>query len=103
MIVNELKQQVYDAAQNGMALLTVSTIIKCPSRYKHALLNGPFALPDDQQFTPLITAARYGHDNVVRCLLSQFAAIELDAQGVVKADDKLIEGVTALFCAAAFG
>lgn len=57
---------------------------------------------DGQQCTPLIIAARYGHDKVLKMLLSKFKP-DLEQEGIVKFDDYVIEGASALWCAAGAG
>lgn len=57
---------------------------------------------DGQQCTPLIIAARYGHDKVLKMLLSKFSP-DLEQEGIVKFDDYVIEGASALWCAAGAG
>jgi len=56
----------------------------------------------DQHCTPLIIAARNGHDKVVDVLLSSHHA-DVECEGVVKFDGHVIEGATALWCAAGAG
>ena len=53
----------------------------------------------EQRYTPLIVAARYGHDKVVKMLLSEFKP-DLEQEGMVKFDGYVIEGASALWCAA---
>lgn len=57
---------------------------------------------DGQQCTPLIIAARYGHDKVIKMLLSKFRP-DLEQEGIVKFDGYVIEGASALWCAAGAG
>lgn len=57
---------------------------------------------DGQRCTPLIIAARYGHEKVVKILVSQFKP-NLETEGTVKFDGYVIEGVSALWCAAGAG
>lgn len=54
---------------------------------------------DGQRSTPLIIAARNGHDKVVKLLIAQFH-IDLEQEGIVKFDGYKVEGATALWCAA---
>lgn len=49
--------------------------------------------------TPLIIAARNGHDKVVKIILSKFEP-DIEQEGSVKVDNYVIEGATALWCAA---
>lgn len=57
---------------------------------------------DGQQCTPLIVAARLGHRLVVDVLLSQFD-FDIEVEGTVKFDGYVIEGASALWCAAGAG
>ena len=55
---------------------------------------------DGQKCTPLIIAARYGHQALVKMLIDKFH-INLESEGTVKDDGiNITEGVTALWCAA---
>lgn len=54
---------------------------------------------DGQRCSPLIVAARHGHDKVVKMLLSKFKP-DLEQEGTVKFDGYVIEGASALWCAA---
>lgn len=57
---------------------------------------------DGQLCTPLIIAARYGHEKVVRMLLDKFEP-DIEQEGIVKFDGYVIEGASALWCAAGSG
>jgi len=57
---------------------------------------------DDQRTTPFLIAARNGHSAVIRLLLSQYA-VDIEQIGTVKFDGFVIEGATALWCAAGAG
>lgn len=57
---------------------------------------------EGQHCTPLIIAARYGHEKVVKMLLSKFSP-NLEQEGTVKFDGYVIEGASALWCAAGAG
>lgn len=54
---------------------------------------------DGQRCTPLIVAARYGHNKVVRMLLDKFKP-DLEQEGTVKFNGYVIEGASALWAAA---
>jgi Fem-1 family protein b len=54
---------------------------------------------DGQRCSPLIVAARHGHDKVVKMLLSKFKP-DMEQEGMVKFDGYVIEGASALWCAA---
>lgn len=55
--------------------------------------------PEGQRCTPMIVAARQGHDKVVKVFLSKFAS-DIEQEGSVKVDSYVIEGASALWCAA---
>lgn len=57
---------------------------------------------DGQECTPLIVAAKRGHDKVVRMLLTKFQP-NLEQEGIVKFDGYVVEGASALWCAACAG
>lgn len=57
---------------------------------------------DGQYCTPLIVASRNGHEKVVRMLLSKFNP-SLEEEGIVKFDGYVIDGASALWCAACAG
>lgn len=52
-----------------------------------------------QRCTPLIVAARYGHNKVVRMLLDKFKP-DLEQEGTVKFNELVIERASALWAAA---
>ncbi|XP_060536135.1 protein fem-1 homolog B isoform X2 [Cylas formicarius] len=52
--------------------------------------------------TPLIIASKYGYDKVVRMLLTKFNP-NIEEEGVVKFDGYVVEGASALWCAACAG
>jgi Fem-1 family protein b len=54
---------------------------------------------DGQICSPLIVAAKHGHDKVVKMLLSKFKP-DMEQEGTVKFDGYVIEGASALWCAA---
>ena len=60
----------------------------------------------EQRCTPLIIAARNGHSAVVSALIENEAgdySTDLECEGTVKFDGHVIEGATALWCAAGAG
>lgn len=150
-----LKNRIYYAAKEGLAMPLFAFLSECPKSYADELLNevsfknsqdafsfhGVFVLlrpmaslvfgvcwqmnkikvkglldniilnpvsfqkvieDDGQQCTPLIIAARYGHDKVIKMLLSKFNP-DLEQEGIVKFDGFVIEGASALWCAAGAG
>lgn len=57
---------------------------------------------DGQHCTPLIVAARHGSHAVVKIIVSKFN-VDLEKEGTVKFDGFVIEGASALWCAAGGG
>ena len=58
----------------------------------------------EQSCTPLIIAARNGHSGVVSSLIHELEyRTDLESEGTVKFDGHVIEGATALWCAAGAG
>ncbi|KAJ8881205.1 hypothetical protein PR048_017678, partial [Dryococelus australis] len=57
---------------------------------------------DGQKCTPLIIAARQGHDKVVKMMLQEFKQ-DIEQEGTVKFDGYVIEGASSLWCAAGAG
>lgn len=57
---------------------------------------------DGQECTPLIVASRNGQEKVVRMLLAKFQ-LNLEEEGIVKIDGYVIDGASALWCAACAG
>lgn len=66
------------------------------------LINQKVLEDDGQRCTPLIVAARYGHNKVVRMLLDKFKP-DLEQEGTVKFNGYVIEGASALWAAAGAG
>lgn len=114
-----LKSRIYYAARDGMAMPLYTLLSEYPREQADELLNEVSAFvfvfwqmvkvclqkvigDDGQQCTPLIIAARYGHEKVLKMLLSKFSP-DLEQEGIVKFDDYVIEGASALWCAAGAG
>ena len=57
----------------------------------------------EQSCTPLIIAARNGHKTVVSTLIELRYGTDLESEGTVKFDGHVIDGATALWCAAGAG
>nr|CAD7201563.1 unnamed protein product [Timema douglasi] len=57
---------------------------------------------DGQRCTPLIIAARQGHEKVVKMIVQKFKP-DLEQEGIVKFDGYVIEGASSLWCAAGAG
>ena len=97
--VSDIVTNVYQAARDGSSDLTDLLKRLKPEQRKTALET---KTKDDSHFvTPLIIAARNGHLNSVKILLSYEADIE--DRGTTKKGDEVIEGCTPLWAAASFG
>lgn len=57
---------------------------------------------DGQALTPLVVACRNGHEKVIRILLTHFA-VNMEQECRAKFDGHIVEGATALWCAAGAG
>ncbi|XP_017778117.1 PREDICTED: protein fem-1 homolog B [Nicrophorus vespilloides] len=98
-----LKNRIYFAAKDGMHIVLFALLTdNITSEEANDLLNEKYIDEDGQQSTPLIMAARHGHDNVVKVIVSNFKT-NLEEEGIVKFDGYVIEGASALWCAAGGG
>ncbi|KAL0116467.1 hypothetical protein PUN28_009848 [Cardiocondyla obscurior] len=98
-----LVKRIYYLARDGMAIALYSLLndksdADCPID----LINQIVLEDDGQRCTPLIVAARYGHNKVVRMLLDKFKP-DLEQEGTVKFNGYVIEGASALWAAAGAG
>lgn len=101
-LAQSLRNRVYYAARDGMAITLYALLADKSDEEVHELLNQQVMEDGGQRYTPLIVAARYGHDKVVKMLLSEFKP-DLEQEGMVKFDGYVIEGASALWCAAGAG
>ncbi|XP_075216692.1 protein fem-1 homolog B-like [Lycorma delicatula] len=97
-----LKSRVYYAARDGMAVSLCALLDGLSEDLVKELLNQEVLDEEGQHCTPLIVAARNGHDKVVKVFLSKFP-INIEQEGSVKIDSYVIEGASALWCAAGAG
>ncbi|XP_071053900.1 protein fem-1 homolog B isoform X2 [Onthophagus taurus] len=97
-----LKNRVYYAAKDGMPIALYQLLSDKTKEEVNKLLNETVFEEDGQQCTPLIVASRCGHEKVVKILLSNFQP-DLEIEGIVKFDGYVIEGASALWCAAGGG
>lgn len=109
MVITDRKQtgwEVYLAARDGL-ITQLKTQIEFLKRQglsheqRVTLINTKFE-EGEQSCSPLIAAARNGHEEVVKNLLSEYQA-DSEKEGIVKFDGHVIEGATALWCAAGAG
>ncbi|XP_066249230.1 protein fem-1 homolog B isoform X1 [Euwallacea similis] len=99
---DRLKYKLYNAASTGMSISLYTFLADMDKDEANQLLNENVSDEEGQECSPLVTAARFGHDKVVRILLTKFSP-NLEQEGVVKFDGYVIEGATALWCAACAG
>ncbi|CAH1164240.1 unnamed protein product [Phaedon cochleariae] len=97
-----LKNRVYYAAKDGMSIALYTLMSEIEKNDVNQVINEKFSEDDGQECTPLIVAARNGHERVVRMLLTKFNP-DLEQEGTVKFDGYVIEGASALWCAACAG
>ncbi|CAG9766351.1 unnamed protein product [Ceutorhynchus assimilis] len=98
----KLKSNIYFDALNGMSISLFTNLRKLSQIEANSLLDENVSDDEGQNWTPLAAAARYGHENVIRILLSKFQP-NIEQECTVKFDGYVIEGATALWCAACAG
>lgn len=100
-MINSLKQKVFVAARDGMAISIFAMLWNLDRELVTDVLDH-LTEEHGQKTTPLIIAARNGEEKVVQILLSHFN-VNTEQTGTVKFDGYVIEGATALWCAAGSG
>nr|CAD7605108.1 unnamed protein product [Timema genevievae] len=100
--VKTLKERVYYAARDGMAITLFALLSEKKCDIVQELLNQQVVEEDGQRCTPLIIAARQGHEKVVKMIVQEFKP-DLEQEGTVKFDGYVIEGASSLWCAAGAG
>ncbi|XP_069361539.1 protein fem-1 homolog B isoform X2 [Maniola hyperantus] len=102
-ISSTLRERVFFAARDGMSLTLYALLYEKTTDEIDELLNSDVCC-DGVKCTPLIAAARHGREGAVRILLMKFRPpVRLETEGTVKFDEYVIEGATALWCAAGAG
>ncbi|XP_042900716.1 protein fem-1 homolog B-like [Parasteatoda tepidariorum] len=99
---DSLRRRVYYAARDGMSITLYALLsnVVPQSSVQHYLNE---AVEDEgQKCTPLLIAALNGHINVIRMMLHRFQP-DIEQDGTVQIDGYVIEGATALWCAASAG
>ncbi|CAL1674636.1 unnamed protein product [Lasius platythorax] len=97
-----LIKRIYYSARDGMAIALYTLLNDKSDADVNHLINQKVLEDDGQRCTPLIVAARYGHNKVVRMLLEKFKP-DLEQEGTVKFNGYVIEGASALWAAAGAG
>ncbi|XP_047536028.1 protein fem-1 homolog B isoform X1 [Vanessa atalanta] len=102
-ISSSLRERVFFAARDGMSLTLYALLYEKNTDDIDDLLNSDVCC-DGVKCTPLIAASRHGREGAVRILLEKFRPpVRLETEGTVKFDEYVIEGATALWCAAGAG
>ncbi|KAK6476952.1 protein fem-1-like protein B [Huso huso] len=99
--MDSLAGYVYKAASEGR-VLTLAALLLNHSEVETRYLLSYVTEHGGQRSTPLIIAARNGHAKVVRLLLEHYR-VETEQTGTVRFDGYVIDGATALWCAAGAG
>lgn len=98
-----LKSQIYYAAKDDHRIVLYTLLTDNITKAEaEELLNESYIEDDGQHCTPLIVAARHGSHAVVKIIVSKFN-VDLEKEGTVKFDGFVIEGASALWCAAGGG
>ena len=100
-MIASLKGKVHQSARDGMAISIFAMLWNLDRHIVNEVLEH-HTEADGQKTTPLIIAARNGEEKVVQVLLTNFN-VNIEQTGVVKFDGYVIEGATALWCAAGAG
>ncbi|KAK9498138.1 hypothetical protein O3M35_004016 [Rhynocoris fuscipes] len=96
------KNLIIFAARDGMARCLSAALIDCTPSEITELLEQEEHNYQGECLTPLIVAARNGHADVVKLLVSKFN-VDTEHAGCVKVENYYIQGATALWCAAGAG
>lgn len=99
--MESLSGYVYKAASEGR-VLTLAALLHNHSEGEVRYLLAHVTQVAGQRSTPLIIAARNGHDKVVRLLVDHYK-VDTEQTGTVRFDGYVIDGATALWCAAGAG
>ncbi|XP_077989636.1 protein fem-1 homolog B-like [Glandiceps talaboti] len=94
-------ERIFNASRDGKAI-TLGALLHDKSRDEIGSLLSEVHEHAGQKCTPLVLAARNGHDAAVKLLLEQYN-VNIEQEGVVKFNGYVIEGASALWCAAGAG
>ncbi|XP_065219810.1 protein fem-1 homolog B-like isoform X2 [Planococcus citri] len=100
--IQYLPDQIYFAARDGMVRIMCSLLENMPHDKVKELLSREMEDDNGQKCTPLIIAARNGHEKMVKVFINRFP-VDLEQEGSVKVDSFLVDGASALWCAAGAG
>lgn len=101
-IQQSLIKRIYYLARDGMGMALYTLLSDKSETDVNYLINQKVLEDNGQRCTPLIVAARYGHNKVVRMLLDKFKP-DLEQEGTVKFNELVIERASALWAAAGAG
>lgn len=93
--------ELYIAARDGQKDSLERILSREKSDVQGELVNKSYT-DGEQSCSPLIIAARNGHGPVVSSLIEGYNT-DLESEGTVKFDGHVIDGATALWCAAGAG
>lgn len=96
-----LRRKVFEAARDGIDVTLNALLTKIPRDEVKSLLDGLIE-EGQMECTPLIIASMNGHENILKLLLKNYRP-NVEVEGAVEFGGYLIEGTTALWCAAGFG
>ncbi|XP_076030958.1 protein fem-1 homolog B-like isoform X2 [Oratosquilla oratoria] len=97
---DQMKIKVFHASKEGMSL-SLYALLSVESEEKCRDLLSQVVEEDGQKCTPLLIAARNGHEKAVRTIL-KFSP-DLEQEATVKFDGYVIEGASPLWCASGAG
>ncbi|KAG8039160.1 hypothetical protein G9C98_003467 [Cotesia typhae] len=100
--VMPLINRIYYMAREGMSMALYAFLSDLGKQLVDSIINQKVLDEDGQKSTPLIIAARYGHNRVVKMFIEKFK-MDIEEEGTVKFDGYVIEGASALWCAAGAG
>lgn len=98
----EAQRLAYYAARDGQAVGLYAILKNQALPEQKLILKTPFLDDDGQCCPPLVIAARNGHENVVKTLISKFD-VDIESTGRVKFESHIIEGASPLWCASGAG
>ncbi|XP_043283534.1 protein fem-1 homolog B isoform X2 [Venturia canescens] len=101
-VIESFINRVYYLAREGMAMYLYLLLMTQTEEQINTLINQKIMQQDGEECTLLTIAARHGHFKVVTMLIDKFKP-DLEQEGTVKFDGYVIDGASALWCAAGAG